>query len=46
MIKTGQKSSTCLPAWLQKLGKAGFLFFFFKGMLWLTIPWVAHTLIP
>jgi hypothetical protein len=46
MIKTGLKSSTFLPAWLQNVGKAGFLFFFFKGMLWLTIPWVAHTLIP
>jgi hypothetical protein len=24
--------------WLQRLGAAGFLFFLFKGLLWLTLP--------
>lgn len=26
-----------LPPWLQKLGLAGFLFFFIKGLVWLAI---------
>ncbi len=26
------------PAWLRRLGVGGFLFFFIKGMLWLTVP--------
>jgi hypothetical protein len=25
-------------AWLKRLGVGGFLFFFIKGMLWLTVP--------
>ena len=25
-------------AWLKRLGVAGFLFFFIKGMLWLIVP--------
>lgn len=24
--------------WLKKMGVAGFLFFFIKGLLWLTVP--------
>jgi len=27
-----------LPAWLQRLGLVGFLFFLIKGMLWITLP--------
>jgi hypothetical protein len=27
---------------LKRMGFAGFLFFFLKGMLWLLIPWMAH----
>jgi len=46
MIKTGLNLSAGFPAWLQNLGKAGFLFFFLKGILWLTVPWLAHALIP
>jgi hypothetical protein len=29
--------------WLRRMGLAGFLFFFLKGMLWLLIPWLAHS---
>jgi hypothetical protein len=29
--------------WLKRIGVAGFLFFFLKGMLWLLIPWLAHS---
>ena len=29
---------TRFVAWLKRLGVAGFLFFFIKGLLWLTIP--------
>jgi hypothetical protein len=29
--------------WIKRLGLAGFLFFFLKGMLWLLIPWLAHS---
>ena len=28
---------------LKRMGLAGFLFFFLKGMLWLLIPWIAHS---
>ena len=27
-----------LPPWLRRIGLLGFLFFFLKGMLWLTVP--------
>lgn len=27
-----------LPAWLQRFGGAGFLFFLVKGLLWLIAP--------
>lgn len=26
------------PAWLRRIGIYGFLFFFAKGLLWLTVP--------
>lgn len=29
--------------WFNRLGLAGFSFFFIKGMLWLLIPWLAHS---
>jgi hypothetical protein len=29
--------------WLKRMGIAGFAFFFLKGMLWLLIPWLAHS---
>lgn len=28
---------------LKRMGLAGFAFFFLKGMLWLLIPWLAHS---
>jgi hypothetical protein len=31
------------PAWLTRMGRAGFAFFFIKGMLWLLIPMLAHS---
>lgn len=27
-----------VPRWLRRIGLAGFLFFFIKGMLWLIVP--------
>ena len=29
--------------WLKRMGLAGFTFFLLKGLLWLLIPWLAHT---
>lgn len=29
--------------WLRRFGLAGFSFFLIKGMLWLLIPWLAHS---
>ena len=29
--------------WLKRMGFVGFTFFFLKGMLWLLIPWLAHS---
>lgn len=29
--------------WVKRMGVAGFTFFFLKGMLWLLIPWLAHS---
>ena len=36
-------SATGSTHWLKKMGLAGFMFFFLKGMLWLIIPWLAHS---
>jgi hypothetical protein len=33
------------PAWLRRIGLAGFCFFFLKGMLWLTLPFLARLLL-
>ena len=30
-----------LPAWLSRLGIGGFAFFLVKGLLWLTVPYLA-----
>ena len=35
----------CLPNWLRKLGLAGFCFFLAKGLLWLSLPWLASFLL-
>jgi hypothetical protein len=39
-IMQEQPSKTKYPAarWLKRFGLAGFLFFFFKGLLWLIVP--------
>ena len=29
--------------WLKRMGLAGFAFFFLKGLLWILIPWLAHS---
>lgn len=34
-----------VPAWLRRIGLAGFCFFFLKGMLWLTLPFLARLLL-
>ncbi len=31
--------------YLKRMGLAGFAFFFIKGLLWLLIPWLAHSAI-
>jgi hypothetical protein len=28
---------------LKRMGLAGFAFFFCKGLLWLLVPWLAHS---
>jgi hypothetical protein len=33
------------PAWLQRIGLAGFLFFFLKGMVWLSLPLLTRLLL-
>ena len=38
-----EELSSAGPYWLKRMGLAGFLFFFLKGMLWLLIPWLAHS---
>ena len=34
-----------LPAWLRKLGIGGFAFFLVKGLLWLSVPYLAGVLL-
>jgi hypothetical protein len=29
--------------WLKRLGFAGFAFFLIKGLMWLLVPWLAHS---
>jgi len=33
------------PAWLRRIGLAGFCFFFLKGMVWLSLPFLARLLL-
>jgi hypothetical protein len=35
---TGEAPAADRPKWLKRLGAAAFLFFFVKGLLWLTVP--------
>lgn len=42
--ETGLRS-TWSTNWIKRMGLAGFVFFFLKGMLWLIIPWLAHSLL-
>ena len=41
-MKTAITAPT-LPAWLRRLGVGGFAFFLAKGLLWLTVPYLAAT---
>jgi len=34
-------STLAVPGWLRRFGLAGFAFFLAKGMLWLTLPYLA-----
>jgi len=34
-----------LPAWLRRLGIGGFAFFLVKGLLWLTVPYLAAVIL-
>jgi hypothetical protein len=34
-----------VPAWLRRIGLAGFCFFFLKGMLWLSLPLLARLVL-
>jgi hypothetical protein len=31
--------------WLKRMGLVGFSFFFIKGMLWILIPLLAHSVV-
>jgi hypothetical protein len=37
-------SSDKMKSWFLKLGLAGFLFFFVKGLLWIAVLWFGVTL--
>lgn len=37
-IETNSAARRSATAWLKRLGVAGFLFFFIKGMMWLIVP--------
>lgn len=37
------KSSMGGGHFLKRIGLAGFMFFFLKGLLWLLLPWLAHS---
>jgi hypothetical protein len=39
------KNTVPLPAWLRRLGIGGFAFFLAKGLLWITVPYVAAVLL-
>lgn len=38
---TAEKRRCPVPGWVRKLGVAGTMFFFVKGLLWLLIPALA-----
>jgi len=33
------------PAWLRRLGLGGFIFFLAKGLVWLTLPYLASVIL-
>jgi len=49
MMYMKTKASNPLTAhrghFLKRMGLAGFAFFFLKGLLWLLVPWLAHSAI-
>jgi hypothetical protein len=40
---TSKTQGTPRGYFLKRMGMAGFAFFFLKGLLWLLIPWLAHS---
>lgn len=34
-----------LPTWLRRLGLGGFAFFLAKGLAWLTVPYLAASIL-
>jgi len=44
-MKTPESNSpaTHLGNFLKRMGLAGFTFFLSKGLLWLLVPWLAHS---
>ena len=39
------KAILTLPAWLRRLGIGGLAFFLVKGLLWLTVPYLASVIL-
>ena len=40
-MQTSSHNQKVLPAWLRRVGLGGFVFFLVKGLLWLTVPYLA-----
>ena len=43
MQTASRNTPVVLPAWLRRAGIGGFVFFLVKGLLWLTVPYLAAT---
>lgn len=43
--KASSPQTTRRGHFLHRMGLAGFAFFFLKGLLWLLLPWLAHSAI-
>jgi len=43
MTKPSKIHSRPRAHFLKRMGLAGFAFFFLKGLLWLLVPWLAHS---
>ena len=42
-IPSAEAQNVTDRSWLKRMGLAGFMFFFLKGIMWLLIPWLAHS---